>query len=132
MSEKLMVCKALAAMLHDKGEVTEEGVSFVAHAAFELALSLGENQEVQGVLKNGGDYAGAIATIESRPMRTFLFRRVVAAVLLDEEIDEDEQEIIDRTAEAFGYSSELRDDFVAWMQAGIEWEKKGVDLMNQM
>ena len=83
MSEQLLVCKALAAMVRKHGDATEEEVAFVAHTAFELALTPEQNAEVQKVLKQGGDYAGLIAEITSKPMRAYLFRRVVAATLID-------------------------------------------------
>lgn len=132
MSEHQAVCKALAAMLHGAGELTEEEVKFVAHAAFELGLTPEENAEVQRVLSEGDDYGALLGQITSRPARTFLFRRVVAAVLLDDEVEEREQVIIDQTAGAFGYSDELKDAFVAWMQEGIAWEKRGAELMARM
>lgn len=132
MSEHLTVCKALAAMLKQKGEISEEEVTFVAHAAFELRLSPEENEEVQRVLQEGDSFDELIAQVTSRPMRTFLFRRVVAAVLLDDEIEESEQELINRTATAFGYDDELREAFVAWMKEGIAWEKRGAALMSRM
>jgi len=132
MSEHSAVCKALAAMLHGSGEVTEEQVTFVGHAAFELGLSEEENAEVQRTLKEGGDYEALLGEITSKPSRVFLFRRVVAAVLLDDKVEEHEQAIIDSTAKAFGYSDELKDMFVAWMQDGIAWEKRGAALMAKM
>ena len=132
MSEQLMVCKALAAMMSKKDELSEEEVSFVAHAAFEMALSVEENKQVEAVLKEGGDYDGLIKEVSSKPLRTFLFRRVVAAVLLDAEVDDAEKAVIDATARAFGYDDELVKEYVAWMKEGIEWEHRGAELMVKM
>jgi len=132
MSEQLMVCKALAAMQSNKDGMTEEEVKFVGLAAFELGLSAEENQQVQQVLKQGGDFSSFIAEITSKPMRTYLFRRVVAAVLLDEQIDKDEQALINETAQQFGYDGALKDEFLEWMKEGIEWEKRGVQLFSRM
>jgi len=129
MSEQLMVCKALAAMMGNKGELTEEEVNFVAHAAFELALSPEENEQVQAVLKDGGEFDGFIKDVSSKPLRTFLFRRVVAAVLLDEQVDDDEKAVIDSTAKAFGYDDKLVEEYLTWMKEGIDWEKRGAELM---
>ena len=47
MSEQLIVCKALAAMIRNHGEPSEEEVNYVAHAAFELALNQEQNEEVE-------------------------------------------------------------------------------------
>jgi hypothetical protein len=132
MSEQLMVCKALAAMMGNKGDVTEEEVKFVGLAAFELGLELSDNQEVQKVLKEGGDYMVFLKEVTSKPMRTYLFRRVVAAVLLDDHIDKAEQALINDTAEHFGYEPQLKDDFIAWMKEGIDWEKRGAELLARM
>ena len=132
MSERLMVVKALAAMMGNKKDLSEEEVMYVGHAALEMGLTEEENNEVQGVLKAGGDYAAIVSGISSRTLRTFLFRRIVAAILLDDRIDEDEQEVIDQTAEAFGYDAGLKASFVEWMQDGIAWEKRGAALMSKM
>lgn len=132
MSERLMVVKALAAMMGNKKDLTEEEVMYVGHAALEMGLTEDENSEVQNTLKQGGDYAGIVSGISSRTLRTFLFRRVVAAILLDDRIDDDEQVVIDQTADAFGYDGELKASFVQWMQDGITWEKRGAALMSKM
>ncbi len=133
MSERLAVVKALAAMMGNKeGDLSEEEVMFVGHAAFEMGLTEEENGEVQEVLKAGGDYKAIVAGVSSRTLRTFLFRRVVAAILLDDLIDADEQVVIDQTAEAFGYDGELKEEFVGWMKDGIDWEKRGATLMARM
>ena len=132
MSERLMVVKALAAMMGNKGDVTEEEVMFVGHAAFEMGLTEEENEQVQGTLKEGGDYKAIVGEVSSRTLRTFFFRRVVAAIMLDDRVDDAEQAIIDQTAEAFGYDNELKDAFVDWMKDGIEWEKRGAEIMSKM
>lgn len=132
MSERLMVVKALAAMMGNKKDLTEEEVMYVGHAALEMGLTEEENDDVQSVLKAGGDYSAIVSGISSRTLRTFLFRRIVAAILLDDRIDEDEQEVIDQTADAFGYTAELKAAFVEWMQDGIAWEKRGAELMSKM
>jgi len=127
-----MVVKALAAMMGNKKDLTEEEVMYVGHAALEMGLTEEENDDVQSVLKAGGDYSAIVSGISSRTLRTFLFRRIVAAILLDDRIDEDEQEVIDQTADAFGYTAELKAAFVEWMQDGIAWEKRGAELMSKM
>lgn len=132
MSEQLMVCKALAAMMRQQGDPSEEEVSFVAHAAFELALTSEQNEEVQKVLKEGGDYEGFIKEIGSKPMRTYLFRRVVAATLLDEQIEEHEVKLIEATTQTFGYNEETVVQYLDWMKEGVVWEKRGVELLARL
>lgn len=128
MSEQLLVCKALAAMLRKHGEPTEEEVSFVAHSAFELALPAEHNAEVQQVLKEGGEYGALIEGITSKAMRAYLFRRVVAATLMDEKIEDDEMAMIEQTARSFGYQGDAVKDYLTWMKEGIDWEKRGAEI----
>ena len=128
MSEQLLVCKALGAMIRSHGEPTEQEVSFVAQAAFELALSPEENEQVQAVLKEGGEYDKLVEGITSKPMRTYLFRRVVAATLIDEKIEDHEKALIDKTARAFGFDGGVVKQYLEWMQEGIAWEKRGVEI----
>jgi hypothetical protein len=128
MSEQLLVCKALAAMLRKHGEPTEEEVSFVAHSAFELALSPEQNAEVQQVLKEGGEYASLIEGITSKPMRTYHFRRIVAATLIDEKIEDHEMAMIDETAKSFDFKEDVVKDYLGWMKEGIAWEKRGAEI----
>lgn len=132
MSERLAVVKALAAMMGNKDGLSEEEIMFVGHAAFEMGLTEEENAEVQTTLKEGGDYKTIVGEVSSRTLRTFLFRRVVAAILLDDMIDKEEQAVIDQTADAFGYDGKLKEAFVGWMQDGIDWEKRGAELMAKM
>jgi len=128
MSEQLLVCKALAAMIRKHGEPTEEEVGFIAHSAFELALTQEQNGEVQQVLKDGGDYVALLDGITSKPMRTYLFRRVVAATLIDDKIEDHEMAIIDQTSKAFGFGPDATKDYLEWMKEGIAWERRGVEV----
>ncbi|MCA9666651.1 MAG: hypothetical protein KC503_13725 [Myxococcales bacterium] len=132
MSEKLAVCQALAALVRNHGEPDEEEVRFVGHAAFDLGLNEEENSAVQTVLKEGGDYDGFLDQITSKPMRLFLFRRVCAAVLLDEEITEAERSFLGKTYGKFGYDAGFVEAYLAWMREGIQWEKRGAELMARL
>jgi hypothetical protein len=132
MSEQQMVCKALAAMIRKHGEPTEEEVKFIGTAAFDLALSPEENEDVRKVLEEGGDYQALIEAVTSKPMRAYLFRRVVAAALLDDKIENHELEVIDRTARTFGFPQDAVTDYIAWMKEGIEWEQRGAELMARL
>ena len=132
MSELLNACKALAALVRDHGQPTIDEVNFVAHSALELGLDLDQNAEVQGVLQDGGDFAQLVSTIDSRDVRVFLFRRIVEATLLDDQINEAERRYIATTAQTFGYPDDVVDEFVAWMRDGMEWEKRGLGIIERM
>ena len=128
MSEQLSVCKALAAMIRQHGAPTEDEVHFIAHSALELALTPEQNKAVQQVLKEGGDFAAELGGVTSKPMRLYLFRRVVAASLIDEKIEDHELAIIHSTSKAFGFNDAAVTDYLAWMKQGIAWEKQGVEI----
>ena len=132
MSEKVNVCKALGAMFRDHGEPDEVEVTFVANAALELGLTPEETEQVTAVLKEGGDFDAFIADIGSRPLRAFFFRRLVAAILLDEKVEDDELAVIHKTADQFDFDQGAVDEYLSWMKEGIEWEKRGAEIMNRL
>lgn len=132
MSEELNACKALAAMVRDHGQPSVDEVRFVAHAALELGLSPEQNAEVQGILADGGDFESYIAMVNDSVLRQVVFRQIVSATLLDDEINESEKNYISRTAGAFGYDDDVVEDFIAWMKEGLEWEKRGSALWARM
>lgn len=124
MSERLAVCQALAAMVRQHGEPNEEEVTFVGMAAMQLGLDVQENEQVQRTLREGGDFEGALRQIDSKALRSFFLRRLLAATLLDDQINEVEQAFIDKTARAFGVSSLQAAELVAWTKVGIDVERK--------
>jgi hypothetical protein len=132
MSEQLAVCKALGALFNKHGEPSEVEVTFVANAAMELGLTAEQNEAVMGVLKDGGDYGALLGEIKSKAPRTYLFRRVVAATLIDEQIEDDELAVIHETAEAFGFDKDVVGQYLEWMKEGIAWEKRGAELMAKL
>jgi hypothetical protein len=132
MSEQLAVCKALGALFSKHGEPSEVEVTFVANAAMELGLTTEQNEQVMAVLKEGGDYGALLAEIKTKALRTFLFRRVVAATLIDEQIEDEELATIHQTAGAFGFDKAVVEQYLAWMQEGIAWEKRGAELMAKL
>jgi hypothetical protein len=132
MKERATAACALAAMVREKGSPTPEEVRFVAHSALELALDDPANEQVQEVLREGGDFAALLAEVTSVDLRRFLFRQIVTLALLDEHITEEEQSYIGRAAGAFGYGDKVVEEFVGWIRDGIEWEKRGAALMERM
>ncbi len=132
MKEETTVCKALAAMVTDKGSATPSEVRFVAHAALELGLDAESNGEVQKVLGDGDNFTELVGAVETKPMRRFLFRQVVTAALVDDTIDEEEKKYIATTAKAYGYKEALVSEFVAWIRDGMKWEQRGAELLDKM
>lgn len=132
MSERVTTCKALAAMIQASGDPTVDELRFIAHVALELGLSEDENAEVQAVLETGGDFSALAKKVEQRDMQLFLFRQVVAAALIDDHINNEEHSYINTAAEAFDIGEDLRAAFIAWMHEGMEWERRGAGLLDQM
>ncbi len=129
MSERLHVCQALAAMIRQHGEPNEEEVTFIGMAAMQLGLTEEENSHVRRTLKKGGDFVEALNGITSSTMRAFLLRRLLAATLLDEHINEEEQAFIDQTTAAFGMERQRVDELIAWMKVNIEVEHRIAGLL---
>lgn len=133
MSEALAVCKALATMIRSHGEPTEEEVRFIAHATFDMRLSEQESQEVAAILRDGqGNFPVYCGQVQSKPMRLFLFRRVVTAALLDQHLTDAEKQFIETTASTFGYQAEQVSAFIDWVKEGIQWEARGTELMQKL
>jgi len=124
MSERLAVCQALAAVVRDHGELDEQEVTFVGMAATQLGLTGEENEQVQAVLKDGGDFGTFLSKIESKPMKAFFIRRLLAATLLDEHINVQEQAFIDKAAQQFGLQQPQVAELIAWMKVQIEVENR--------
>jgi hypothetical protein len=133
MSEQLSACKALAAMVaRDDGKPNVDEVVFVAHAALELGLDAAENEEVQKVLVEGGDFEALLADVETDESRLFLFRRIVSATLLDSSINEAEKRFISKTAQSFGYNMRVVDEYISWLCEGLDWERRGLAVMARL
>ncbi len=129
MSEKAMVCKALGAMFHKHGEPNDIEVTFVGNAAMELGIGPDESEEVMTVLKDGGDYDAFVKGIGSKAMKTFFFRRVVVATLMDDKIEDEELKLIDDTAGLLGFDLDGVKKYLDWMKEGMEWEKRGAEIV---
>lgn len=132
MNEPLHACLALASMIRDHGTPNADEVKFVAHAAIELGLEDEDNQRVQETLRDGGDFEAQLPEITSRAMRVFVFRRLVSAVLLDHQIDDSQRSYIKKAADAFGFDSKAVDEYIAWMREGLEWEKRGAEIVQRL
>ncbi len=132
MSEPLNACLALASMIRDHGTPTPDEVKFIVHAAIELGLENEDNELVQKTLRDGGDFESHLPEITSRAMRIFTFRRMVSAVLLDHQIDDSQRSYIAKTAEAFGFDKAVVDEYLKWMREGLEWEKRGADIVQRL
>lgn len=132
MSEALSACRALAAIIRDHGTPNVEEVRFVAHAALELGLDPDENQQVQTTLQEGGDWKALLAEVQDRDLQVFLLRRLVSAVLLDQEVDDDEKHYIDAAGQAFGFDAAAVKEFVGWMREGLAWEQRGAGIVAKL
>ena len=132
MNEPLHACLALATMIRDHGAPNPDEIKFVAHAAIELGLENEDNERVQATLRDGGDFEAQLPQITSRAMRIFLFRRLVSAVLLDQQIDDSQRSYIAKAAKEFGFGKDVVDEYLAWMREGLEWEARGANIVQRL
>ncbi len=119
-------------MIRDSGDPSVDELRFVAHVALELGLTDEENKEVQATLSSDGSFDELVGSIKEPEMRLFVFRQVVAAALIDDHINDNEHHYINKAAESFGIDEDLRGAFIAWMHEGMDWERKGATLLEQM
>ena len=104
----------------------------MANAAMELGLDNKEADEVMQVLKEGGDYQAFIGGMNSKAVKTFFFRRVVAATLLDEQIEDAELKLIYDTAGMLAFNKDAVDEYLEWMKEGIAWDKRGIAIAGKL
>ncbi len=130
--QKINVCRALASIFAAKDEVSDAEAAFVGRTALDLGLDEGELKLVQQSLATALDTAALLKTITDPALRRFLLRRVVAAPLLDSELSDKERQVIDSITAAFGWDKGVVGDYVGHMQAFIEMEKKGEELLARL
>lgn len=130
--QKINVCRALASIFASKDEVSDAEAAFVGRTALDLGLDEGELKLVQQSLATALDTTALLKTITDPGLRRFLLRRVVAATLIDSELNEKERQVIDTITAVFGWDKAVVGDYVAHMQAFIEMEKKGEELLARL
>ncbi len=130
--QKINVCRALASVFTQNEEVTDDEAAFVGRAALDLGLDEGELKLVQQALATPLNFKELLTTIQDPELRRFFFRRIVAAVFTDEHLTENEKQLVSLTAELFDWNQDIANKYVEWMQQGIEWEKKGEEILAQL
>jgi uncharacterized membrane protein YebE (DUF533 family) len=130
--QKINVCRALASIFASKDEVTDNEAAFVGRTALDLGLDEGELKLVQQSLATALDTKELLKTVTDTTLRRFLLRRIVAATLIDSELNERERRVIDTVTETFGWDKGVVADFVGHMQKFIEMEKKGEALLARL
>lgn len=127
--QKINVCRALAAIFAEQEEVTDEEMAFVGQAALHLGLDEGELKMVQQALATPLDYDELVGTIDDPVLRRFLFNRVVAAALTDDQLTDREKQLVDQTARAFGWDAGKVAEYVECQQKAIEWDHKAQQVL---
>jgi hypothetical protein len=130
--QKINVCRALASVFTNQDEVTDKEAAFVGRAALDLGLDEGELKLVQQALATPLELKPLLASITDVDLRHFLFRRIVAATLIDEHLNENDKDALASTAESFGWDQSVVQEYVAHMKQGLEWEKKGEDIISRL
>jgi uncharacterized membrane protein YebE (DUF533 family) len=130
--QKINVCRTLASVFASKNEVSDAEAAFVGRTALDLGLDEGELKLVQQSLATALDTSALLKTISDPALRRFLLRRVVAATLIDAELTEKERQVIDSITDTFGWDKAVVGTYVEHMQAFIEMEKKGEELLARL
>jgi hypothetical protein len=130
--QKINVCRALASIFASKEEVSDEEAAFVGRTALDLGLDEGELTLVQQALASDLDTKELLATITDVNLRRFLFRRVVAATLIDSDLTAQEKAVVAMLTESFGWDGAVVDEYIEHMQAFIEMEKKGEEIISKL
>lgn len=130
--QKINVCRALASVFSTKEEVSEEEAAFVGRTALDLGLDEGELKLVQQALASHLDTKELLETISDPSLRHFFFRRVVAATLIDLELSDREKSVVALITESFNWDKAVVDQYIEHMQAFIDMEKKGEEIINKL
>lgn len=128
--QKINVCRALASIFGE--EPSDEETAFVGRCGLDLGLDEGELKLVLQALGTPIDTKAVCETVQDPMMRKFLFRRVVAAILLDADMSETEKAVLDQITETFGWDKAVVDEYVEHMKAFIEMEKKGEEILGRI
>ena len=133
MSERLNACLSLVSIFQiGDGEITEEEAMFIGRAASDLGLNEEEQETLKEAFNKKQDFKENISKITSPDIKRFLIRRIVAAVLLDGRIASEEEKVLEVTRNTFNLDEDLFKKYIEWMKEGIEWEKRGEKLLNEL
>ncbi len=130
--QKINVCRALAGVFAANGEVSEQEAAYVWRTAADLGLDEGAYGLISGALEVPVDLKSTLATITDPDIRRFFFRRFVAATLIDQELSEKERGLIQQVIDTFGWDSAVAQSYVEHMQAFIDYERKGEEILAKL
>ena len=118
--QKINVCRALASIFSSNEEVSEQEAAFVGRTALDLGLDEGELKLVQQALGSNLDTKEILGSITDSDLRRFLFRRVVAATLIDEQLSSHEQKVFNAIVEIFKWDEGTVKEYISHMQKFID------------
>jgi len=130
--QKINVCRALASLFTTKEEISEHEAAFVGRTALDLGLDEGELKLVQQALASDLDTKELLQTITDEALRRFLFRRVVAATLIDDELTDKEKAVVDQITSTFGWKADVAKEYLDHMQKFLEMERKGEEIIARL
>jgi hypothetical protein len=130
--QKINVCRALASIFTSKDEVSDEEAAFVGRTALDLGLDEGELKLVQQALAAELDTKELLRSVTDEGLRRFLFRRVVAATLIDAELSENEKQIVDTMATIYEWKKDVVEEYLGYMKGFIEMERKGEEIISRL
>ncbi len=127
--QKINVCRALASLFGE--DPTEDEMAFVGRTALDLGLDESALKLVQQSIGTNLDIKVVLETIKHEMLQRFLFRRIVAATLIDEQLSEREQAVVETVVESFGWDTTIAREYTDHMKAFIEMEKKGEEIIGR-
>lgn len=125
--QKINACRALASLFGE--DPSDEETAFIGRTALDLGL---DESALKLVLQSVGTQIDTKATLETiidPNLRRLLFRRIVAATLIDESLTDEEKAVVDLVVKTFGWDKEKADLYVEHMKKFLEMEKEGEALI---
>jgi hypothetical protein len=128
--QKINVCRALASIFGE--DVSDEETAFVGRCGLDLGLDEGELKLVLQSVGSSIDPKVVLDTVEDDNLRRFLFRRIVAATLIDKHLSDEEKAVVDQVISSFGWDKDAANAYIDHMKAFIEMERKGEELIAKL
>jgi hypothetical protein len=128
--QKINVCRALASIFGE--DASDEEIAFVGRAALDLGLDESALKIVLQAIGAEMDTTAVLESITDINLRRFLFRRVVAATLLDDQLTDEEKAAVDKVIEVFGFDKDLANQYCNNMKELIALERKGEEIVMKL
>jgi hypothetical protein len=128
--QKINVCRTLASLFGD--DPSDEETAFVGRCALDLGLDESALKLVLQSIGTAVDTEAVLGTVQEPMLRRFLFRRLVAAVLIDDQLTAQEKAVIERVVARYGWDKSVADAYVGHMKRLIAMERESEQLIAKL